>query len=130
MGLQEFVRRLLRGFEIRIDAGGNQLTSDAALLTTAAPLTITSQPESITTAPGTTVYFTVEADGDGLAYQWQLKTPTGDWQNSTAKSGKTANLSVSVTTGKNCYQYRCVITDVNGNQVVTEPALLAVWQNV
>ena len=31
-GLQEFVRRLLRGFEIRVDAGGDQLLADDVLM--------------------------------------------------------------------------------------------------
>ena len=109
------------------DADGVSVTTEAAALTVAPTAAVKTQPKSQIAAAGSTVKFKVTAEGVGLTYQWQLKTPRGEWKDTTAASGKTAALSVVATAGKNAYQYRCVITDAMGNQVITEPALLAVY---
>ena len=106
------------------DKNGKTATSSAAKLTILT--TITTQPKSVSSETGKTVKFTVEATGAGLTYQWQLKTPTGSWQNCTASSGKTATLSVSATAGRNGYQYRCKITDANGKTVTSSAAKLTI----
>ena len=109
------------------DASGRSVTSSAAKLTVDTALRIAVQPKSITAAKDSTVKFKITAQGVGPTYQWQLKVPGGAWRDTTAKSGKTATLSVVATAGKNAYQYRCIVTDASGNQVISEPAVLAVY---
>ncbi|MBQ4504549.1 MAG: hypothetical protein II983_02665, partial [Firmicutes bacterium] len=113
------------------DTYGNTITSETAKLTvtkaTDTKLKITNQPDDVKAKLGTTVKMTVEAKGDGLKYQWQIKTGSNKkWIDSTIASGKTNSLEVSVTKGRNGYQYRCIITDENGNTVTSDTAKLTV----
>ena len=105
------------------DRYGNTVTSDAATLTAMTQLAIIKQPEDVTANPGETVRFSVEAQGDGLTYQWQFNGGTG-WKNSTMTGCRTAAMSVLVNAGRNGYQYRCVITDRYGNTVTSDAAML------
>ena len=72
--------------------------------------------------------FTVAAKGtSALTYQWYVSYNNGSWiamkdDNTTMVSGtKTNTLTLSVPSDGCVYQpaYKCVITDANGNQVVT-----------
>ena len=70
---------------------------------------------------------TVEAEGEGLTYQWQLKKGSS-WANLTSGGANTNWLSLGkCDLSKNGKVYRCVITDVNGEQVVTREAKITVW---
>ena len=116
------------GFQYRCnvsDKYGNKATTNAATLTVAS-LKITTQPTSQSGSNGNTVKFTVAASGDGLAYQWQYKTPTGSWANSPATGNTTATLSVPATTDRNGYQYRCIVSDKSGSKVTSNAATLTV----
>ncbi|MBQ1675038.1 MAG: hypothetical protein II069_03220, partial [Oscillospiraceae bacterium] len=86
---------------------------------------ITTQPKSVTASVGDTVNFTVKANGVGLTYQWQFYNGTA-WNNSTAAGCKTAALPVKAESYRNGYQYRCVITDANGVQTISNAAKLTV----
>ena len=107
------------------DSSGNKLASNAATLTVSS-LKITTQPSNQTGLNGNTVKFTVAASGDGIAYQWQYKTPTGSWANSPATGNNTASLSVPATTDRNGYQYRCIVSDKSGNKLTSNAATLTV----
>ncbi len=117
------------GFQFRCvitDANGVKTISDVATLTVGV-IAITAQPQDINTAVGTTATFTVTALGTGLTYQWQHKAPNGAWKNSTASGYNTAAMSVTVTKGTwNGFQFRCVVTDANGNKVTSDVATLTV----
>ena len=103
------------------------VTTDPARLTVSGQaLAITGQPEDYTGAVGETATFTVEAVGDGLAYQWQYTTDGATWKMSTLTGNKTATLSVPVTAARNGYQYRCVVTDASGNTETSAAATLHV----
>ena len=97
------------------------VASDAAKLTvaTTGQPSIAVQPLDVSAAAGTSVKFSVTANGDGLSYQWQVKTAeSGSWVNvtNTACSGmKTATLTVPATEARNGYQYRCVVKNTNGS---------------
>jgi len=53
-------------------------------LRTMAAQTIAVQPDSITVYTGEKITLTVDAEGEGLTYQWQYKTPSGaGWKTST-----------------------------------------------
>ncbi len=69
------------------------------------------------------------ATGDGLTYQWQYKNASAaNWSNSGAAVAKTANMTFTVGTDKtlNGRQYRCIVKDKNGNEVISEAATLTV----
>ena len=111
------------------DANGQQVISDAATLTVVikTPLQITDQPTSTKASEGEKVAFTVQAQGEGLTYQWQYKTATGKtWNNSSTGNPKTDTLTVEATEKRNGYQYRCIVTDANGQQVISDAATLTV----
>lgn len=106
------------------DAGGNTVTSNAATLRV---LGIKTQPKSVTVTNNATAKFSVKATGNGLSYQWQYRTSaSGSWKNSGAASATTANFSVKGTTARNGYQYRCKVTDSQGNVVYSNAATLTV----
>ncbi len=108
------------------DCYGQQVTSDAALLTVGAELKITAQPTDLLTAPGS-VNFTVKATGDGLTYQWYYSKDGGQtWVKSTAASAKTTAIAVNARKELSGYLYRCVIKDAYGQQQTSDAALLTV----
>lgn len=85
------------------------------------------QPEDLTVDAGTAVTFTTLAIGTGLRYQWQWrKGSSGTWANSSGTSATTDTLSVSATTGRNGYQYHCIVTDGNGDTATSDTATLTV----
>ena len=91
--------------------------------------TITKQPESVTASPGDIVEITLEATGTGLQYQWQywrtdIATPA--WYNSTLEGNTTNKITLEATTERNGHKYRCVITDTDGNRIISEVATLIV----
>ncbi len=109
------------------DGSGNKVTSNGATLTVASVLTITSQPASQSVAKGASAVFKVEASGSKLSYQWQVKTSSeSGWTNSGMTGAKTNSITVQGTAVRNGYQYRCVITDGNGNKVTSNGATLTV----
>ena len=106
------------------DASGTKATSGAAKLTVKPK--ITGQPESITEAVGNTATFTVTATGKStLKYQWQTKAPgAAEWKDSPAASAKKATFNIVVQAGHHGYQFRCIVTDGNGNKTTSGAATL------
>ena len=86
---------------------------------------INTQPETVTDYIGETAHFTASTAGDGLTYQWQYNAGEG-WKKSNGTGAQTDTLSFSVSAGKNGYRYRCVITNIYGNQTVSDEAALYV----
>ena len=114
------------------DAAGNSATTNYAILTVSDgisidPVTIITHPASVTGALGETAVFTVTAEGEGLKYQWQYKGGKS-WNNCTsATTGyNTDTLQVNITTARNGYYYRCIVTDVAGNKATSNTATLKV----
>ncbi len=83
-----------------------------------AALSITRQPESYVGPLGSTAAFTVEAAGDGLTYQWWVKTAAGTRFNKSSITG--ATYSVTLTSARNGNQVYCVVTDAYGNTEQTD----------
>ena len=84
------------------------------------PLEIITQPYNTTANMGETACFSVVAIGTDLTFQWQLSTDNGDtWDNSTAKGNKTDKLSFPVIKYTYNRMYRCVITDSQGNTIIS-----------
>ncbi len=110
------------------DADGNSATTDAATLTVEAPgPSITTQPVDISVADGKSVTFSVAAEGEGLAYQWQFRNAGATtWSNSGIKAAKTANMTFVASESIDGREYRCVITDANKKSVISDIVKLTV----
>lgn len=117
------------GYQYRCVLTGSKnskLESKAATLHVAEPVTITAQPEGYVGAVGQTAVFEVEA-GNVYTYQWQYaRKGSSVWYNTTAEGNQTSKLSVAITSGRNGYQYRCMITGLDGNIYYTDIATLTV----
>ncbi|MBQ6173351.1 MAG: leucine-rich repeat protein [Clostridia bacterium] len=106
------------------DGRGNTQTSKAAALNRYV-FRITNQPQSLIAATGETAAFTVAAEGEGLKYQWQVKTDTtAEWKDTTLSGNKTNKLSFTVMASYLDRQYRCVVTDGRGNTQTSKAAAL------
>ena len=89
-------------------------TKSATLTVTEKPV-VTTQPESKSALAGTTVNFSVKADG-AESYQWYYrKSSSGTWAKSTLTGSKTATLRVKATAARNGFQYRCKVTNSVGS---------------
>ena len=112
------------------NAAGEQLATNEVSITVKQPsnaITITKQPEDITVGEGHTAGFAVEAEGNGLTYQWQLKKGSS-WANLTSGGANTNTLSLGkCDLSKNGKVYRCVITDANGEQITTNEVKISVF---
>ena len=108
------------------DSSGETLISEPATLRADVPaLAITGQPEDYTGAVGDTASFTVEAQGDGLTYQWQYKSlKDGKWYNTKTDGYNTPTMRIEVTAARNGMQFRCKVTDSSGKTVISSPATL------
>jgi len=107
------------------DAIGNKVTSKTVTLHLGTPIAITTQPKDYSGAVGSTATFKVKATGTGLKYQWQAYS-NGAWKNSSFTGAKTATLSVPVTTARDGYKFRCVVTDKYNQTATSNSAVLHV----
>ena len=106
------------------DANGCKLISDEVTLGVD-PITITSQPEDYEGTIGDTAEFTIEAEGEDLTYQWQVYK-NGAWKNTSLPGNKTDTLEVEILASRDGMIFRCVITDENGNEAISEEVVLNV----
>ncbi len=109
------------------DVNDQKAYTDVVTLTVGS-LRITKQPANVTVEAGKTATFTITAEGTGLTYQWQYKSPTGSWTNSNGTGSKTAKLTFAAKASFNNYQYRCVVKDASGKSVTSNAAKLTVTE--
>lgn len=89
----------------------------------AATITISAQPPltlaKLTADTNFTIALTASVNGsETLAYQWQSSTDAGKtWNNVSAPytGGTTATLTVATASGKNGYQYRCLLSSATAS---------------
>lgn len=111
-----------------INADGEQLATNPVTLTVKEPsnsINITVQPENCYAPVGTKAVFKVEAEGEGLTYQWQLKKGS-TWADQNSGGATTDTFTVKADASRNGKVYRCLITDINGEQIFTDEVTLAV----
>lgn len=112
------------------DENGNTVTSDEVQLLNIAEIpstniTIVEQPVERVVASGTTTSFSVVAEGEGLTYQWQYRTPTATkWYTCTLTGNTTSKLTVKAISTRFGNYYRCVITDSEGFSLATDAVRL------
>ncbi|MCR5737760.1 MAG: immunoglobulin domain-containing protein [Eubacterium sp.] len=112
------------------DKNNNTVTSNGAAVvfnSRSNELTVISQPLSLETTVGGSNKISVLATGDGIKYQWQLSKDGGQtWSNSTVDGYNTSTIYFDATAAYDGRQYRCVITDKNGNSVESVGAVVTV----
>lgn len=63
-----------------------------------------------------TVPFEAGINGSDLTYLWQYRfTPNSSWRLSTSNGNQSPTLHVPATMSRNGYQFRCIVTDPDGN---------------
>ena len=123
----------LNGWQFRCvvkDAAGQTAVSGAATLSIVPK--ITSQPADASVVVDGTAKFTVAAGGKTpLTYQWQSrKNSSAQWSNSGQTGAKTTTLSVKALAGLDGWQFRCVVTDSNGQKSASKAATLRVLPKI
>lgn len=93
-----------------------------------AQLEISTQPEDQTVMVDDTAFFSLEAVGEGLTYQWEYSTNGTYWFASGMTGAKTNTLEVTALTKRNGQMYRCIVTDAAGNSVTSDAAVLTVTE--
>ena len=78
------------------------------------------QPINCTGNIGDTVIFRVGAIGENLTYQWQYSKDNSNWYKATSDGNTTDTLFITIRNSIFENYYRCVITDTNGNQVISD----------
>ena len=108
------------------NAYGETLTTDDAVLTVSHPIIINTQPSNYSGPVGEYAEFTVEAEGEGLKYQWMVNK-TGTWVTCSLNDGaKTATLRQEIKDSRNGWVYHCVITNSYGETAQTDDVVLTV----
>lgn len=91
-----------------------------------AEFAIVTQPADYVGANGSMAEISVEATGEGLSYQWYYSKNGGTkWSKSTITGYNTDTISMKLTEGRVGQMYYCVITDVNGETLTTDVAVLS-----
>ncbi len=119
----------LHGYQFRcIVTDGNGQKSYSKTVTLTLKPRITTQPSDKSVTAGSTAKFTVAATGKAtLTYQWQYrKNASSEWANSGQSGNKTATLSVASTKSLNGYQFRCIVTDGNGQKSYSNTVTMTV----
>ena len=117
------------------DYMGHIATSQAGKLTVSSGLstisefgpefTVINEPDDYYGRPGDIATFIVEAEGANLSYQWLCCAPGADnFEYLTSSDATTNTLRVEMTAASNGAEYRCFITDANGDMGSTRVATI------
>ena len=115
------------------DYMGHIATSQAGKLTVSSGLstisefepefTVINEPDDYYGRPGDTATFIVEAEGENLSYNWLCRAPgASNFEYLTSSDATTNTLRVEMTAVSNGAEYRCFITDANGDMGSTRIA--------
>ena len=115
------------------DYMGHIATSQAGKLTVSSGLstisefepefTVINEPDDYYGRPGDTATFIVEAEGENLSYNWLCRAPgANNFEYLTSSDATTNTLRVEMTAASNGAEYRCFITDANGDMGSTRVA--------
>ena len=85
---------------------------------------IITQPQPASVKAGETATFTVEAAGEGLSYQWQIKAGKGGWDDIT-DANTSSYTTTAVVPNCNGFEYRCVVSN-SAESVYSDSATLTV----
>ncbi len=106
------------------DARGNTLQTNTVSMSIFKPLTVLNDLADYVGPLGSTASFTVEAEGDGLSYQWWVKKPSASRFSKSSITGPT--YSVTLTEARDGNQIYCVVSDAHGSTVQTNTVSMTV----
>ena len=113
-----------------ITNGTDTVKSKAATLTVTPrpPLpTIKAHPSSVTVVAGGSAVFTVDAEGEGLSYQWYAQSANATKWTKITENGSNAQYTVTALMEMNGSRYYCEVSNISGS-VDSSAATLTVKQ--
>ena len=107
-------------------AGQLTVTSAPSTLSEFDPeFTVINEPDDYYGRPGDIATFIVEVEGANLSYQWLCRAPgANNFEYLTSSDATTNTLRVEMTAASNGAEYRCFITDANGDMGSTRVATI------
>lgn len=111
------------------DRYGKSVTSTGARFTVknTDDIVIKTNIENQSIQVGEIANFAFVVEGEELSYTWQFSKDNGKtWWTSTMPGSKTSNITVEGLKCRNGYMYRCIVTDNNGNRIISADAKLIV----
>ena len=107
------------------DAYGGTVTSDSACMKLY-QLSITRQPQDYVGAENSVTNIFLEAEGEGLTYQWQFSDNGGKkWSSSSVDDPVYA---ARLTAAKDGRLVRCIVTDAYGDSVISKSARMKIYR--
>ncbi len=107
------------------DSENHTVESQTVSMTTASKLALVTNPVDSAVALDESATFTVQAEGEGLHYQWMYSNNGGaSWCKSTLPGSTTETVTVAMKAFRAGQQYKCVVTDASGNIVESAAAKL------
>lgn len=88
---------------------------------------IKTQPSDVSAPAGSTISFSVEADGSMLSYKWQVKGPGEPWEDSGISTAGQRVLSFKLNESHDGLLYRCVVYNDYGS-VTSDAASITVTE--
>lgn len=117
------------GYQFRClikDKSGNSITTDEVTLKQI-ELDIVKQPISNAYEIGEMACFSTVAKGNGVSYRWYYSKDKGATWNTCQYGGyKTDNLTFEVKKYQYGYQFRCLVKDRNGTEMISDEVTLEV----
>ncbi|MBR2783068.1 MAG: leucine-rich repeat protein [Firmicutes bacterium] len=109
------------------DAYGNSVKTDTVSIHVITPLDITALPQNFTGPVGSTAELDIEAEGEGLTYQWYYKTSAlSAFTKSTTASGKSAHYRLKLAARHDGWKFYCVVSDAYGNKLRSNTVIVHV----
>jgi len=107
-------------------AGKLSVTSSASTLSEFDPeFTVINEPDDYYGRIGDTATFIVEAEGANLSYQWLYRAPgANNFEYCTSSDATSNTIRVEMTAANNGGEFRCFITDANGDMGSTRIATI------
>ena len=107
------------------DKAGNKVRTD--IVNIVSPFKILSQNDKITGTAGQKATLYVKVQGSVASVQWMYKAKGSDtWKTCTSSGSTTASWTFKLYKSFSGRTYKCVVTDVNGNVIESEPIALTV----
>ena len=116
-----------RQYRCRVKSGTETAYSGAATAILKNAVTIIADPVDTEVKAGETAVFTVEAEGEGLVYQWQYSTNGSTWRNCTAAGYNNPEFSFKMAESYDGRQYRCRVK--SGTETAYSGAATAILKN-
>lgn len=114
--VKEWVYRYLFYCKIA-DSNGNEVETDVVRVKHYG-VEITSQPADAAAAVGETAVFNIEANGTGVKYMWMRSKDNGaTWEKAFYEGYTTNEMKVPVKDWVYNYQFYCMVSDSEGNEV-------------